>query len=758
MQRRTDDETSTAPTPTTRPELHLRAGGTSVVVDTTTEGLPTIVWWGADLGPVADEVLHGLAVAARPQRVSGGLDHTARPSLLPQESRGWQGTPGLTGSRGGLDATTAFRTTQVGLDPTEDGAGQTLMVSAVDDDARLALEVVVTLDAHGLLHQTLTLTNTEPTGTSTGTGTGTEPTGTAPGTATPFEIAELAATLPLPATATEVFDTTGRHLRERAPQRHALTTGRYERESRRGRPGADATLLLAVGTPGFGHQRGSGVVHAVHLAWSGDHRLGVERTPSGMSVLRAAERLAPGEVRLAPGESWSTPTAVASWGDGLTQLSARFHDLLRARPHHPSTPRPVTLNTWEAVYFDHDLDRLTALADVGARVGVERFVLDDGWFHGRRDDTTSLGDWTVDETVWPDGLGPLVEHVTGLGLQFGLWVEPEMISPDSDLARAHPEWILGPGPRLPASGRQQQVLDLSDPGAWSHVLESLDALLGAYDIGYLKWDHNRDLVEAVSPRTGRPAVHENVLAVYRLFDELKRRRPGLEIESCASGGARVDLGVLDHTDRVWTSDCIDPIERLTIQAGTSLLVPYELMGAHVSGPRSHSTGRRHDLSLRAGVALPGHFGIEWDITALDDAELDELAAWVSAHVRDRAMLHTGRAVFADLADETADVRGVVAADGARGLFTYTQVTASASYPPPRVVLPGLDDDRAYRVRLAEPVAELAGPGQSPLEWTLEPLVLTGRALATAGLQAPVLFPESLVLIEVDALDALDAPR
>jgi alpha-galactosidase len=312
--------------------------------------------------------------------------------------------------------------------------------------------------------------------------------------------------------------------------------------------------------------------------------------------------------------------------------------------------------------------------------------------------------------------------------------------------------VLGAGTRLPVSARQQQVLDLSNPAAWHHVLEQLDALLTEYDIAYLTWDHNRDLLEAHSPLTGRPAVHENVEAYYRLLDELKGRHPGLEIESCASGGARVDLGVLEHTDRIWASDCIDPLERLVIQKQTSLLVPYELIGAHVSGPRSHSTGRRHDLALRAGVALLGHFGIEWDISTLDETELHELAAWVTTHKSHRELLHSGRAVFADLLDESADVRGVVAANGSSALFTYTQVTTSSSYPAAPVTFPGLDDNRRYRVRLAEPTSRLDGPGQSPLPWTLEPVVLTGRALATHGLQAPVLFPEQSLLIEFIAAD------
>src|SRR5699024_5253862 len=240
----------------------------------------------------------------------------------------------------------------------------------------------------------------------------------------------------------------------------------------------------------------------------------------------------------------------------------RFHRHLRAREHHVDRRRPVTLNVWEAVYFAHDLARLTDLADRAAALGVERFVLDDGWFGSRRDDFSGLGDWVGSEEVWPDGLGPLIDHVTGLGMEFGLWFEPEMVNEDSDVARAHPEWVLGPSPTaLPLESRHQQVLNLSLPEAYEHVRTQMLDVLDRYDIGYLKWDHNRDLLEAATRATGRAAVHEQTLAAYRLMDELKAAHPGLEIESCSSGGARVDLEVLEHTDRVWVSDCIDPLER-----------------------------------------------------------------------------------------------------------------------------------------------------------------------------------------------------
>jgi alpha-galactosidase len=701
---------------------HLRNGGTSVIVDLLGDGMPEILFWGADQGDLTPAELTDIGRALRAQRVSGGLDQPARLTVLPQESNGWQGTPGLTGSRQGRSFSPALRVTAT------TGSSSTLGIDAADPIGGLDLRADLAVDAAGVLSQSLTVTNTGDDH---------------------YDLIDLCVTLPLPAGATEILDTTGRHLRERSPQRHAFTPGRHQRDSRKGRPGADATLLLAAGTAGFGFERG--LVHAAHLAFSGNHRLAAEKLVTGSAFLQAGELLAAGEVRLAPGASYSTPTVIASWGDGLTELSARIHTRLRARPTHPATPRPVTLNTWEAVYFDHDLTRLTALADAAARVGVERYVLDDGWFHGRRDDTAGLGDWWVDTDVWPDGLGPLIDVVTGHGMQFGLWVEPEMVNPDSDLARAHPDWLLQAAGRLPVEGRQQQVLDLSHPDAYAYILDRLDALLVEYPIGYLKWDHNRDLIEAGSTRTGAPAVHENVVALYALLDELKARHPGLEIESCASGGARVDLGILDHTDRIWTSDCIDPIERLTIQKYTGLLVPYELMGAHISGPESHSTGRRHDLSMRAGVALFGHLGIEWDITGLSAAEEAELVSWIELYTTHRALFHTGTAVHVDHVDPAVDLRGVVAADRSEAIFVFSLVASSAAYPVGPLRFTGLADDARYRVRLINRESTGAGNGQSALAWAEQPITLTGKYLTSIGLQGPVLFPEHLAVFHIESV-------
>ena len=703
--------------------IQLDAGGTSVILDCAAHTLPVIVYWGTSLGALDDYERDGVALAQRAPTVSGGLEITGAPSILPLASDGWLNTPGLIGSRDGSAFSPRF------VVQTIEYTSKNVTVSAIDDDALLTLTWSGHLDAAGIFHQQLRLCNTGESN---------------------YTLDQVSLTFPLPATATEVCDTTGRHLRERFPQRHALTTGVYSRESRRGRPGADSTVLLMAGTPGFGFE--SGVVHGVHLAWSGNHRMSVERSTTGWSIQQAGELFDSGEVTLTPGAEYESPEALGSWGCGLNEMSARFHALVRARDHHPRRPRPVTLNTWEALYFGLRPDNICELADSAAELGIERFVIDDGWFLGRRDDSTGLGDWFVDTAIFPEGLVPVANHIVGLGMEFGLWVEPEMVNPTSQIALEHPDWILQPQGRLPIPARHQQVLDLTNPDAFEYILTRLDTLANELPLSYLKWDHNRDLVEAGSTHTGRSAVHNHTLATYRLLDTLRERHPLLEIESCASGGARVDLGILARTDRVWTSDCIDPIERLPNQRYTGLLLPPELLGTHVGAPRSESTGRTHDLSFRAATALFGHFGVEWDVRSIDAETREELAGWIRWHKELRSFLHTGTVVYADLADQGADLRGIVASDASRGLYAFSQVASASSYPAAVITLPGLDKAARYRVTLAQEPSAVQPSEHGHQHWEHEPLILTGHSLATAGLRPPVLFPEHTALILCERID------
>lgn len=702
---------------------HLRNGGTSFVLATPAptparpHPLPVIVHYGAELP--ADIDPDALLAVLAPPVAHGAEDSPALRPVVPQQVDGWRLRPTLLGSRAdGTAWSPAFRVASFEAD------AESIALHLQDADLGLALELTWRLDAAGVLLADRRLTNTGDA---------------------PYRVDALAAALPLPDSAREILDLTGRWCRERDPQRHPLEFGAWVRDGRRGRTGHDTPLVMVVGVPGFGFR--SGEVWGVHHAWSGDSTYFAERAPDTSAQFGVAERLEPGELVLAPGASYAAPTAYFVHSTtGLDGLSAAFHDHVRARESHPRRPRPVLLNTWEALYFDHDLDRLTMLADVAASVGIERFVLDDGWFGGRRDDTAGLGDWWVSPDAWPTGLEPLVDHVTGLGMEFGLWFEPEMVNPDSDLFRAHPDWILHNDGRTPSVWRNQQVLDLGRPEVVAYLLERIDTLLTDLDIRYIKWDHNRDLTDA--GHLGRPGVHEHTLALYGLLDELRRRHPGVEIETCASGGGRLDLGILERTDRVWASDTIDPLERQHIQRWTGLLVPPELVGTHVGAERAHTTHRATSLGFRAATSLFGHLGFELDLTALTPDELDAVAEVIAAHKRFRPLLHSGRTIRFDLPDAHALAHGVLAADGSEALFSYAQLATPRTEILPPLRLPGLDPAARYRIT---PELLAGGPVRQEIAeppWLSAGATFTGAELAAVGVRLPVIVPGEAILLHL----------
>ncbi|MDG4766478.1 alpha-galactosidase [Solwaraspora sp. WMMD406] len=720
---------------------YLRAAGTSLVLDARGPYPPVVLHWGADLGELAADELAAVADAATPAVPPSAVDQPLRLTLLPTPGQGWTGRPGIAGH---WAAPAGHRAAPAGHQAGPAGpAGAARPTRPVDDvrlravrrtgdrgvwvesamaDGRLLVDTEIQLSPEGVLRVRHHVRNTAPDDD--------------------LHLASVDVLIPVPDRADELLDFTGLWAHERRPQRALLRHGVWSRETRHGRPGHDDPYLLVAGTPGFGFRTGE--VWAAHLAWSGDKRLWAERQATGQSLLGAGELLAPGEIVLPSDATYTSPWTVAVWSDaGLDGLSARLHGWLRSR-RPARRPRPVVLNTWEAVYFDHDLDRLTQLVDAAASVGVERFVLDDGWFTGRTDDRRALGDWYVDPRRWPDGLHPLIERVRAGGMDFGLWVEPEMISPDSDLARAHPDWLLGTV-HTP-TWRHQRVLDLARPAAYDHVLRRLNALLDTYPIAYLKWDHNRDLLAA-------GGAHRQTTALYRLLTELRGAFPAVEIESCASGGARIDLGIADLVDRFWTSDTNDPLDRQRIMRWTSVLMPLEYLGGHLGADTAHITGRATDLGFRLATALFGHAGIEWDLTAATGEQRGYVADWVAAYKRLRPLLHTGTLVRADSPDPGCQVYGVVDADRSTGLYALVALAAPDTAVPVPLRLVGLDPLRRYAVRplligpqprtmQVAPPAWLRGGG----------VTLSGGLLAEVGLPAPLLTPQQAALFTVDAVD------
>ncbi|WP_374315002.1 alpha-galactosidase, partial [Microbacterium sp.] len=672
-----------------------------LVLDSRGAGVPRIVHWGRDLGALADADLAALSDAAVPAVPPSSIDAPLRLTLLPALADGWSGRPAV--------AIEGLRPAPRRLGTVRDG--DALVVESAWADAVITTRLE--LSAQGVLTVSHAVRN-------------------AGGTPLVLTAADVA--LPVPDRAREVLDFSGRWAGERRPQRGLPGQGVWLRETRHGRGGHDHPFLMVAGTPGFDFRTGE--VWATHLAWSGDTRLWFERTDLGPAVLGAGERLP--VTTLMPGEEYEAPTVVATWSDsGLDGLSDRLHPWVRSWSTL-SRPRPVTLNTWEAVYFDHSLARLEPLIERASEVGVERFVLDDGWFLGRTDDRRALGDWAVDPVRWPDGLGPLVERVHAGGMEFGLWVEPEMVSLDSDLARQHPEWLLTESDS--ATWRWQHVLDLSLPEVEQHLFERIDALLAEHPIAYLKWDHNRDLLV--------DGTGAQVRALYRLLDRIRAAHPGVEIESCASGGGRIDLGILRRVDRVWTSDTNDPLVRQRIQRWTGILIPPEYLGSHVGDARAHTTGRVAELGFRLATALFGNAGIESDLTRVASFELDAVRTWTAVHRRFRELLHSGRVVRADAASDAVVVHGVVAPDAGEALFSYAVLDAADAALPEPLRLPGLDPDRRYRVEAVDLGAPAAVLEDAPPPWLARGVELPGSVLAEVGLAMPLLLPGNAVVVHL----------
>ena len=382
-----------------------------------------------------------------------------------------------------------------------------------------------------------------------------------------------------------------------------------------------------------------GAVYGATLAWSGNWQIVADRLPSDRVSLSLGAAHVPETRLLEPGDELTTPVSVGMYTEGGFGAASRaWHDYLRANViPHPDELRPVLYNSWEATEFDVSVKAQMALADRAAAIGVELFVMDDGWFGRRVDDTAGLGDWTPNPDRFPDGLGPLIDHVHGLGMKFGLWVEPEMTNPDSDLYRAHPDWIISRPHRHRTRIREQYVLNLArqDVAEWVHT--TIDRLLSENAIDFLKWDMNRPLTE-VGDGT---SVIDYVTNLYAILDRLRADHPALRIENCSSGGGRVDLGMLARTDQTWVSDNTDAVDRQAIQHGYSQLYPAQTMAAWITASPNPWTHRATPLDFRFHVAAAGALGIGVDLTACSDAELARFGELIAAYKSVRHVVQHG---------------------------------------------------------------------------------------------------------------------
>jgi alpha-galactosidase len=687
-------------------------GERTTLIVATAGGVPAVTYWGPRLADDIDPATL-VALVARAEAPASPFPDIPL-ALTPQAGQGWPGRPGLAAHRDGQGWASLALLTSIEREPNR------LLLRARDEANGMALSHELVLDGDVLI-ATASLQNIGKT---------------------PLSVEWLAApVLPLPGFATDIIGFEGRWAGEFRTVRQPRHMGSWLRENRRGRTSHDAFPGVIVTEAGADEQHG--LAYGFHLGWSGNHRLAVETLNDGRALVMMEALLLPGEVRLAPGESLTTPLLYASVSEaGLSGLSQAFHRHLRARPQHQrlrQKPRPVHYNSWEAVYFDHDPEVLKTLATRAAAVGVERFVLDDGWFLGRRSDRAGLGDWAVDPTVYPDGLQPLIDHVRALGMEFGLWIEPEMVNPDSDLFRAHPDWVLGVADAAQLGFRHQLVLDFGRAEVREHLFTAIDALLRTYRIAYLKWDMNRDLNHP-GGADGRAAAAAHVRGVYNVLDLLRAAHPAVEIESCASGGGRADYGILAFTDRIWTSDSNDALDRLAIQRGFSHFFPAEVMGAHVGPATCHITGRKLSMALRVATAMFGHMGMELDLREMDASETATLAAGVALHKAHRALIHSGDLHRID-APAGINAFAIVASDRSQALVSVTMITEPVTAFAAPVRITGVDPDADYRLTRI-------WPERLPGLMLPQGMIVRGNLLMKNGIQLPRLWPGTAVILHL----------
>jgi alpha-galactosidase len=704
--------------------IRFNAGEMTLMIACAVGEPPRFIYWGRRLSDAVSAA--DIFILSTRQGAHGNENVNIVPSLALEPGIGLMGPSGLSAHRNGLDWGIRFVVDQV------DASDSVATISTSDPRTQIALEYGIEVDPKtGLLQVAATLSNIGDTLLSLN--------------------AMATACLPIPQSMTDIIGFSGRWSDEFRRERLTRFPGTYLRENKRGRTSHDsfpAIILCASDT-----REQSGEAYALHLAWSGNHSIRVDTLSDGRVFASLGSFLYPGEVQLAAGERFSSPPIIAGYSaSGLSALSRQFHTHVREtllRPAVRSRPRPVHYNSWEAVYFDHDINRLKAMADKAAAIGVERFVLDDGWFGSRRDDTSGLGDWTVSEAVYPQGLKPLIDHVTSLGMEMGIWFEPEMVNPDSDLFRAHPDWVLQIEGVDQIPFRNQYVLDIARPEVSEYLFGRIDAILTEYEIGYIKWDMNRDLNHP-GGAGGRSLAHAQVQALYDLIDRVRAAHPHVEIESCASGGGRPDMGILAHTDRIWTSDSNDALDRQAIQRGASYFLPLAVIGSHVGPKHCHVTGRTLPMAMRAATALMGHMGAELNLLTEPAADLEELKAAITLYKAHRELLHSGDLYRLDTPDYL-NIFGVVASDKSQALFSLAYLTGHGTTLPTQFSFDGLDPSARYRIRLIWPQAwrpvispsvidamNLQGAGS----------VFSGEALMQVGMQLPLALPETVLLLHL----------
>ena len=674
------------------------------------ERLPEVVYWGAPLpsGEDADT----LAAAHRIDVTGGMLDENPDLSICPEAVRTFPGQPGLIlRAENGTPLLPKFCFSSENVSP------QSLELTYSDEQNGLQYTALIALDPDT---HVITLQSEISA-------------------AAPVHLHWLSApVLPGPQQSDDMMDVSGRWCGEFQINRTAWSPGIRYRENRTGRTGHEHFPGLIV--PSNGATNTMGEAWGFHYGWSGGHRMVAEELPDGRRQIQFGHAA---RMETAPDTNFKTAPLYAVYSsDGLNGVAVSFQRHLRDRivtPARAGTPRPVHYNCWEAVYFDHKLDVLKDIAERASSLGAERFVLDDGWFGQRDDDTSSLSDWEVDTRKYPEGLHPLIDHVHDLGMTFGIWFEPEMINHNSNVFREHPDWALGGDDQI--LGRQQMAIDVGNPDVRDFIYDRMAAILREYPIDYIKWDHNRVLPMPAAAQTR---------GSYALIDRLRADFPAVEIESCASGGGRIDFGILQRTQRVWLSDSNDALERLRMQHNAALFLPASITGSHV-GPRTcHTSGRTLDIRFRAWVAAQRHMGFEMDPRELTDEEarvLSEVTSWWK-HNRDWMM--SADILRLDSVDASVIAEQQMTRDAGRFAVFIGKADTSHQIAPRPIRLTRLDAKATYRVRLVNRNSVSVLSRGEPLLKSAD-MEVSGQFLMSSGVVLPWSFPQSMWVLEGEKL-------
>lgn len=685
----------------------IEGGGAQLVLAGNTGERLRLLYAGPDHARSGHDELEELATR---QHAPGGPQEPIEPTFLCEPGVGFPGPPGLLAHRHGKGWAPDLRVVDV------KASEQRAEITCTDASAGIEACHSIAIDpASGVCTITTQITNRGESDLTLDWCTAT--------------------CIPLDQRLTQLTSFSGKWAGEFQTEHLQPIRGSFLRENRAGRTSHASYPGFYLGTATTSETHG--LAAAIHLGWSGNHRMRLDRLPDETLMLQAGDLPWAGEIILGRGETYETPPLYACWSsDGFGNVTRRLHRFVRGMVAH-TKPRPVHYNTWEAVYFDHSPEKLFALAEQAAEVGAERFVLDDGWFGARRNDRAGLGDWIVSRDAYPDGLLPLAEHVRSLDMEFGLWFEPEMVNPDSDLYRAHPDWVLGVEGAEPIASRHQLPLDLTRPEVSVYQFERIDSLVRELGIAYIKWDMNRD-IQHPGGVDGCAVQHRQTRAVYALIDRLRAAHPELEIESCSSGGARADFDILKRTHRIWTSDNNDARQRHAIMRGAAQFLPLSVLGNHVGPKTCHITGRRFGMHFRAGTAVFGHMGMELDLSRESEADRAILASAIALHKQYRVLIHEGDYHRLETAPHISGV-GVVAENRSEALFQVAILDEHPAPHPPRMHFAGLDPRARYRLVCTWPEFLAKDHGG-----------FAGSALMEYGLQLPQTHPDTCLIYHLTA--------